>query len=360
MCSIIEGVKLLEYEAKTILKTNSIPVPIGTVLYAKNVEWPEAPIVLKSQVPIGGRGKLGGIRIVKDIEEAKKALDDIFKLEIKSFKPTSILAEEVLDIEKEFYLSLLVDRDTASIRLMANLNGGIEVEENHDFQSWELTPDNHEVVGQKLADYYGLVDKTFVLQDLIQNIYRCFIENDATLIEINPLVLTNDGKLVAGDCKMELDDAAAFRHLDWDFEYKPADSNFVTLNEHGTVATIANGAGLAMATVDAVADAGLSPANFLDIGGGANESSVLAAFEQIVEYPNVSAIVINIFAGITRCDEVAKAIITASQKIDNLPKLYIRLAGTNYQEAEELLKAEDIPLLPSLEACLQAVKEDGE
>lgn len=350
--------RLLEYEAKDLLRQASLLTPRSEIVQSGNI--PFLPLVLKSQVPVGGRGKAGGIQVVRDNEEAKKALDDIFKLEIKGFRPTSILAEEVLDIDKEFYLSLLIDRDSSSIQLLASQYGGVEVEEQAEFRKWELGTNKWEVVGDELAEYYGLPGKAYVLQDLLENLYNCFVENDATLIEINPLVLTSDGKLVAGDCKMELDDAAVFRHPDWDFEYKPADSNFVTLNEHGTVATIANGAGLAMATVDAVADAGLSPANFLDIGGGANEASVLAAFEQIVEYPNVSAIVINIFAGITRCDEVAKAIITAGQKIGNLPKLYIRLAGTNYQEAEELLRAEGIPLLPSLEACLQAVSEDGE
>lgn len=350
--------KLLEYEAKNLLNEFSLPVPKSEII--KNGKISFLPIVLKSQVPTGGRGKAGGIRVVDNEENAKKAINDILNLEIKGFKPTIILAEEVLNIEKEFYLSILIDRDSSSIQLLASQYGGVEVEEQNEFGKWELNADKCEVVAEKLTEYYDLPDKAFVLRDLLENLYRCFVESDATLIEINPLVLTKDGRLVAGDCKIELDDAAAFRHPDWDFEYKPADSNFVTLDQNGTVATIANGAGLAMATVDAVADAGLSPANFLDIGGGANEASVLAAFEKITEYPKVSALVINIFAGITRCDEVAKAIITAGKKIDNLPNLYIRLAGTNYQEAEDLLRVEGIPLLPSLEACLRAVKEDRE
>lgn len=349
------GVRLLEYESKNILKQFSLPVPKSELVSEGGSFF---PVVLKSQVPIGGRGKAGGIRVVNDEQEGKEATKEILNLGIEGFKPTKILAEEVIDIEKEFYVAILIDRDTSSIRLMANVNGGVEVEENHDFKSWELETKNLETVGQNLADYYELPDKTFVLQDFVENLYRCFVENDTTLIEINPLVLTKDGKLVAGDCKMELDDAAVFRHTDWDFEYKPADSNFVTLDEQGIVATIANGAGLAMATVDAVADAGLSPANFLDVGGGANEASVLAAFQKIVEYPNVLSIVINIFAGITRCDEIAKAIIAAQSQIENLPKLYIRLAGTNYEEARVLLADAGVDLLPTLEACLAAIKED--
>jgi len=157
---------------------------------------------------------------------------------------------------------------------------------------------------------------------------------------------------------MELDNAAGFRHPEWDFEDTPTNNNFVTLDKNGAVATIANGAGLAMATVDAVTDAGMIPANFLDIGGGANSDSVLTAFKKIAEYPQVKAIVINIFAGITRCDEVAKAIIEARQHINNLPPLYIRLAGTNVELAKELLDEQHIALLPTLEACLAAAKQE--
>ena len=192
---------------------------------------------------------------------------------------------------------------------------------------------------------------------MVKNLYRCLIKNDATLIEINPLIYTTDKKLVAGDCKMELDDAAHFRHPEWKFEEKPTNTNFVTLDENGSIATIANGAGLAMATVDAVRDFGMNPANFLDIGGGSNSASVLAAFQKIMEYPNIKAIVINIFAGITRCDEVAKAIITAKEQISDLPPLSIRLAGTNVEQANALLAEHNIQLLPTLEACLRAARK---
>jgi succinyl-CoA synthetase beta subunit len=156
---------------------------------------------------------------------------------------------------------------------------------------------------------------------------------------------------------MELDDAAAFRHPDWIFEEQPSDTNFVVLDQKGTIATIANGAGLAMATVDAVVSNGMKPANFLDIGGGANTESVLNAFQKIVKFEDIHAIVINIFAGITRCDEVAKAIIAAKKQIENLPPLFIRLAGTNFKEAVTLLTVENISTLATLEECLLAAKE---
>jgi succinyl-CoA synthetase beta subunit len=177
------------------------------------------------------------------------------------------------------------------------------------------------------------------------------------LIEINPLVYTSDKKLIAGDCKITLDDNAAFRHT-WDFEEKPAEANFITLDPNGTIATIANGAGLAMATVDAVHDAGMAPANFLDIGGGANTETLLRAFKRLGEYPNIKAIVINIFAGITRCDEVARAIIAAKKQINDLPPLFIRLAGTSFDQAALLLADERIPILATLEECLASAKQE--
>jgi len=352
--------KLLEYEAKSLLKTAGIPVPASSLIKKGGSADISAPVVLKSQVPTGGRGKLGGIKIVQDNTALQKTIDELFSLSIKGFIPKTLLAEENLAIRREYYLSLVIDRPTATIRLVAHINGGVEVEDNPADTYLNVTVGSKkeawDVAGQQLADYYDLPGQTFVLQDLIENIYTCFVQNDATLLEINPLILTDDDKIVAGDCKMELDDSAAFRH-EWQFEETLGESNFVTLDEHGTIATIANGAGLAMATVDAVADAGMSPANFLDIGGGANTESLLAAFGRIMQYPNIQAIVINIFAGITRCDEVAKAIIAAQKQITDLPPLYIRLAGTNFEAAEVLLQDEHIPILTTLEACLDAAKQ---
>lgn len=348
--------KLLEYEAKHLLKSANIAIP-QSYLAGDSPEF--LPAVIKSQVPVGGRGKAGGIKIVKNGSEFTEATQNIRALSIKGFIPRTLLAEAVLDIERELYLSLLIDKSARSVVLMAHTNGGIEVESNNAEGFLRLTLDgtNAETAGEQLADYYSLPEKSFALQDMVENLYTCFATNDATLLEINPLVYTNDGSLVAGDCKMELDDAAAFRHTDWQFEAQVTESNFVTLDETGSVATIANGAGLAMATVDAVADSGLTPANFLDIGGGANEASIFAAFERIMKYPNVSVIIINIFAGITRCDEVAKAVIAARSRIDNLPPLYIRLAGTNFEQAVALLADENIPTLATLEECIKAAQE---
>ena len=351
--------RLLEYEAKTILRSAGVPVPNAQVITREYTPELALPIVLKSQVPIGGRGKLGGIVIVEKPEDVTMTTDKLFELDIRGFKPNAILAEEKLDIKNEYYFSFVINKTDACIELVAHTNGGVEVELNDhaSFLRTTVTNNNADQAGEQLAEYLDLPGLTFALQDIIERTYRCFTKNDATLLEINPLVLTVNNKLVAGDCKIELDNAAAFRHPEWNFEEKPTNANFVVLDEKGTVATIANCAGLAMATVDAVATAGMRPANFLDIGGGANAASVLSAFERIMEFNHIHAIVINIFAGITRCDEVAKAIITAKSQMKDLPPLFIRLAGTNYDAAAALLAKENIAILATLEECLRAAKE---
>jgi succinyl-CoA synthetase beta subunit len=358
--------KLLEYEAKVILTESGITVPVSQIVTPTTDDIPFLPAVLKSQVPVGGRGKAGGIKIVESNAEFVAAVGSLFNLSIKGHTPRTLLAEQKLNIKHEYYISVVFDRIHGDVRIMAHTDGGIEVEQNPVdtylrvvVGGWDMVGGkkggNWDEIGQQLADYYDLPSHAFVLQDLVERLYVCFVDNDATLIEINPLVMTTDDVLIAGDCKMTLDDSAAFRHT-WDFEESVAESNFVTLDSNGVVATIANGAGLAMATVDAVAGAGLSPANFLDIGGGANTASLLAAFHRISEYQSVKAIVINIFAGITRCDEVARAIIEAQQQINTLPPLFIRLAGTNAEQAVALLGDKNIPMLASLDECIQAAK----
>lgn len=349
--------KLLEYEAKNILHKYGIPIPLSTLISPNHKIELTLPVVLKSQVPIGGRGKLGGIKIIKPANELQKEIDELFEITIKGHSPSKLLAEEKIDIKYEYYLSITINRAANCIELIAHKNGGVEVEENNpaDFLHLELTNKNSNIVGEQLAEYLEREDQSFVLQDMVERLRECFVQNDATLIEVNPLIYTTSGKLICGDAKIELDDAAIFRHPKWQFEEKPQEVNFVTLNETGEIATIANGAGLAMATIDAVSDHGLIPANFLDIGGGASTASVLAAFERILQYPNITAIVINIFAGITRCDEIANAIITAKKQINHLSPLYIRLAGTNYEAAAELLENEHISLFNSLEDSLAAI-----
>jgi succinyl-CoA synthetase beta subunit len=346
--------KLLEYEAKNILKSYTVPVPDGQVTTGA-IDDITLPSVIKSQVPVGGRGKAGGIKVVTDRQSLERAVSDVLDLEIKGHKPQSVLCEELIDIDRELYLSLAVDRPSSSIVLMAHADGGIEVE-SHDsteFFRQTITTGTVDAIGQMLADFYELPEKSFILTDLVENLLKCTVGSDALLVEINPLILTKSGALIAGDCKMTLDNAAAFRHKDWDFEDKPQNANFITLNEAGTVATIANGAGLAMATVDAVKAAGFVPANFLDIGGNATTEGILESFNQIVKFSQVNHIIINIFGGIVRCDTVANAIIEAKSAIPSLPTLLVRLSGTNADLARELLEAHGMTLYDTLEDCLE-------
>jgi succinyl-CoA synthetase beta subunit len=350
--------KLLEYEAKQLLKRGDIAIPQGVIIKKEDVlPLITLPTVLKSQVPTGGRGKAGGVIMIKSISEFHLSIPTLFDLPIKGLLPTSILAEEKLSIEREYYVSLLIDRANSTIHLVAHPDGGMEVELNHldNFFNMEINRDNLENAAQKLANFlrHNIQDIT----PFLTNIFEIFISSDALLLEINPLIFTSDGRLVCGDCKMELDDSAAFRHPEWNFEHTTSDRNFVVLDPNGTIATIANGAGLAMATVDAVAARGMTPANFLDIGGGATTESVYEALNKFQEFPCLEAIIINIFAGITRCDQIAQAIIEASEKIPTLPPLFIRLAGTNFEEAVALLTTTGIQTLGTLEDCLDAAKE---
>jgi len=345
---------LLEYEAKRILREFAISVPAG-VLYRTGNPLPQAPVVLKSQVHTGGRGKAGGVVVVRDQSEVEYVARDILRLAIKGETPHTLLAEEVLDIARELYLSVIINRSTAEIELVAHREGGIEVE-SHDsgeFLRKPLTSKNADELGELLAEYYDIPSQSFALQELAKNLYACFTKSDAILLEINPLVVTGDGRLVAGDCKMTLDTDAMYRHPEWKFERGAASANFVSLTTNGTVATIANGAGLAMATVDAVKQAGLEPANFLDIGGGATVEAIVASFQQITTFPKVNAIIINIFGGIVRCDDVAKAILAAREQFPHLPQLYIRLSGNRSSEATDLLADSGLTLYPDLPACLR-------
>ena len=350
--------RLLEYEAKNLLSACGVPIPRGKVFAANELQAIAAPIVLKSQVTIGGRGKLGGVQIVRRQSAIESVARKMFNLKIKGFLPSKLLAEEVLNISHEFYFSLNINRQTAAIELLAHTGGGIEIESQDTaaFFRRDITSNREfKALADELADYLDIADKAFLLQDIIENAYRCFIDNDCLLLEINPLVLTSDGKLIAGDAKITVDDAAAFRHLDWQFEDNSTEHNFVILNCDGAVATIANGAGLAMATVDAVVASGLTPANFLDIGGTATPDKILDCFHQITTLDNIKVIIINIFGGIVRCDEVARAIIDAQRQIPDLPKLAIRLSGNRESEARQLLAQYNLPLFDSLETILEDI-----
>lgn len=346
---------MYEYQAKRVLARCGVAIPQGVVVHtADEARHVALPAVLKSQVLAGGRGKAGGVQVVNDTNQLLPAYQRIMATPIKGQLPQVILAEERLPIEREFYLSILIDRANQRLELLAHAQGGVEVEAlDQDSFLRRAIDDRVTSLAEELAATYQLPGRQAELAALLQQLLAAVQAQDATLLEINPLVLTATGALIAADCKLVVDDAARFRHPEW--PAAQAEHNFVELNRAGSVATIANGAGLAMATVDAVEAAGLQPANFLDIGGGATSQQVLAAFQRLMEFPHLQAIVINIFAGITRSDEVARAIITARQRMAGLPPLFVRLEGTNAAEARELLAAEGLVLYPHLPAAIAAV-----
>lgn len=352
---MMELVKLLEHEAKKILADYDVPVPRGELVSADDV--PFLPCVLKVQVPVGGRGKAGGIRIIHTEAEFAAVMQELPDITVDGHHPSSIYAEQLLAVARELYVSLTINRERGVIELTAHPEGGIDIEshEPESFYRQTITKPAIDNISQALADHLAAPEVAFALADMIERLYDCLLGSDATLLEINPLVITADSQLIAADCKMELDDAAVFRHPEWDFVDSLADTNFVPLNPNGSVATIANGAGLAMATVDAVAVAGHQPANFLDIGGGATTESVVASFEKIMEFASVEVIVINIFGGIVRCDTVAQAIVEARAKIDNLPRLVVRLSGNRADEARDILESDSLVLHDNLEQALEAI-----
>lgn len=347
---------MYEYQAKRVLARCGVAIPQGVVVHtADEARHVALPAVLKSQVLAGGRGKAGGVQVVNDTNQLLPAYQRIMATPIKGQLPQVILAEERLPIEREFYLSILIDRANQRLEMLAHAQGGVEVEalDQGSFLRRAIDGDRVASLADELAATYQLPGRQAELAALLQQLLVAVQAQDATLLEINPLVLTATGALIAADCKLVVDDAARFRHPEW--LAAQAEHNFVEMNRAGSVATIANGAGLAMATVDAVEAAGLQPANFLDIGGGATSQQVLAAFQRLMEFPHLQAIVINIFAGITRSDEVAQAIITARRRMAGLPPLFVRLEGTNAAQARELLAAAGLVLYPHLPAAIAAV-----
>lgn len=351
---------LLEHQAKALLRRAGLPTPDGRLINPGGLpdDLP-LPTVIKSQVPTGGRGLAGGIAVVRQPAELTATIKRIMTTPIAGHLPQAVLAEPLLTIDRELYLCLTIDRVAGTIILLAQRRGGVDVESLPRDSFWQrpLTenPVDLHSIGRDLADYLNLPGLVEACQHLIDRLYRCFVDNDARLLEINPLILTADQTLVAADCKLILDDAAHFRHPDW--PATPDAHQFVELDPQGNIATMANGAGLAMATVDAIAQEGWRPVNFLDIGGGADQGTIEAALQRLATYPRLKAIVINVFAGITRCDQVAQAIIAARASLASLPPLYIRLVGTNQAEAQAALAAANLPLYPTLPAALTALRE---
>jgi succinyl-CoA synthetase beta subunit len=356
--------KLHEYQSKTIFSKYGIPIPKGrvaaTAVEAKHIaEELGGRVVIKSQVLVGGRGKAGGIKLAKDPDEAEQLATQILGMEIKGLPVRKVLVDEAASIDQEIYLGITNDRAARKPVIMASAAGGVDIEEVA-----AKTPEK--IIKVHVDPLLGIRDyqtrdiasgidlprehwKTFGV--IVKGLWQAYLDNDATLAEINPLVISKD-KLVAVDGKMMIDDNAIFRHSDLnemrdldveapsEIEARKYGLTFIKLD--GDIGCMVNGAGLAMATMDIIKLFGGEPANFLDIGGGAGADKVAAAMRIILSDPNVKAILFNVFGGITRGDEVAKGILAAMEEVKPQVPMVIRLVGTNAEEGRRLLANADM------------------
>ncbi len=357
--------KLQEYQSKQIFSKYRIPIPKGqiavTASEAKHItEELGTRVVVKSQVLVGSRGKAGGIRLAKTPKEAEELATLILGMDIQGLPVRKVLVDEAVSIQKEIYLGITNDRTARSPVMMGSEAGGMDIEEiarKHPEKIIKVHIDP--LLGLRdyqARDMAASIDlprnlwRSFI--EICHGLWRAYLENDATLAEINPLVITEDNRLMALDGKMIIDDNALFRHSDLadmrdldseapsEIEARKYGLTYIKLDGH--IGCMVNGAGLAMATMDIIKLYGGEPANFLDIGGGASAEKVTAAFRIILSDPNVRAILINIFGGITRGDEVARGILAAMQEVDVQVPMVVRLVGTNAEEGLRLLADADM------------------
>ncbi len=372
--------KIHEYQAKVLFKQYGIPIPTGGVAFssgeAKKVaeKLGRFPIAVKAQIHAGGRGKGGGVTLAKSIAEVGSLANEIIGMTLITHQTgpegrlvKKVLIEEGLNIEKELYLSIIPDRATAKIVIMASEAGGMDIE-----SVAKETPEKiikayiNPLIGiqpfhcREIA--FGLklnpsIIKNFI--SMLNSLYKLFVEYDCSLVEINPLVITAEETLIALDAKINFDDNALFRHKDI-LEYRDIDEedpleveaskfNLNYINLDGNVGNMVNGAGLAMATMDTIKLAGAEPANFLDVGGGASAEMVENGFRIILNDKNVKGILINIFGGILRCDVLAEGVVEAAKKASINVPVVIRMEGTNVEEGRKILSESELNLITAVD-----------
>ncbi len=372
--------KIHEYQAKELFRRYGIPIPAGEAAFGveEAVQAAERigrfPVVVKAQIHAGGRGKGGGVKLARSAEEVRQAAAAILGMTLvtpqtgpEGRRVGKVLVEEGLDIRKELYLGLVPDRASAQIVLMASEAGGMEIEEvaaadPEKILRVAVNPllglQGHH--GRRLAYGLGLPPaavKEFLA--LVQNLYRLFVETDAALLEINPLVLTAGDRLLALDAKVAFDDNALFRHPELARLRDPEEEhpleveaskhrlNYIALS--GNIGNMVNGAGLAMATMDLIQQAGARPANFLDVGGGASAEMVEHGFRIILSDPSVKGILINIFGGILRCDTLARGVVEAARKTGIQVPVVVRMEGTNVEEGRRILAESGLNLITAVD-----------
>ncbi|MBW6534875.1 MAG: ADP-forming succinate--CoA ligase subunit beta [Mariniphaga sp.] len=372
--------KIHEYQARNLFRKYGIPVPDGVVCHSvedveKNVPNNDKLRVVKAQVHVGGRGKAGGVKLAKTKAEAVEKAGQILGMNIKGLTVEKVLVADAVDIEKEFYVGLINDRNSKSVTLMASAEGGVEIEEVA-----RVSPEK--IIKLSIDSTMGLMDwqaRKIALQlfsdpnemrqaaAILVKLYRLYVETDSSLAEINPLVLTPDKQVLAIDGKMNFDDNALFRQPEilkmreaTEDEKKEIEANekglsYIKLD--GNIGCMVNGAGLAMATMDMIKLYGGEPANFLDIGGSSSPQKVVEAMNILLSDSNVNAVMINIFGGITRCDDVARGLVTALKEIDTDIPVVIRLSGTNAKEGLEIIREFGLATVSTMSEAAQKAIE---
>ena len=365
-----------EYQAKKILNLYGAPVSKGVVIFSLNEidekikQLNSKEFVLKAQIHAGGRGKGGGVKLVKSIEEVKAQAKKMFGMNLITHQTgpegkivKRLYIEEASDITKELYLSCLVDRASSKIAFISSTEGGMDVEKVASETPEKIFTTKVDLkenidsgsIDEILKPFDFNKEQKITASKLIQSLYKILIEKDANLIEINPLIITKNEKLVCLDAKMSFDDNAIFRRPEIlelrdlneeepaEIEAKKYDLAYIKLN--GSIGCMVNGAGLAMATMDIIKLYGEEPANFLDVGGGASKEKVSAAFKLILSDKNVKGILINIFGGIMRCDVIAQGVLEAAKETNLKVPLVVRLAGTKFQEGKDILEKSGLKIL---------------
>ncbi len=374
--------KLHEYQAKQIFARYGVPIPKGKVVLKKEDIEPTAKaliaetgevVVVKAQIHAGGRGKGGGVKVAKGLAAAVEQGNKIFGMQLvtkqtgpQGQKVKRLYLEQGLDIARELYLALLVDREKRRVAVIASSEGGMDIEEVAEKHPEKIiTTHVDPLIGlapfqvRQIAFKLGLREKNTQASfaKLVNGLYQCFVSEDASLVEVNPLVVTKAGDVVALDGKMTTDDNADFRHKDWpelrdkdeedpiELKAKEAGLSYVSLE--GNIGCLVNGAGLAMATMDIIKNFGGEPANFLDVGGSANKEQVKTAFQMILESHHVKGIFINIFGGIMQCDVIAEGVVAASKELGLTVPLVVRLEGNNVDKGKRILAESGLAIQPA-------------
>ncbi|KXA90291.1 succinyl-CoA synthetase subunit beta [candidate division MSBL1 archaeon SCGC-AAA259E22] len=376
--------RLHEHQAKKVFKDFGISTPEGKVVNdpddaEKIAEEINSPVVVKAQIQVGSRGKAGGIKFAEDPKDARKKAKEILGKKISGIKVKKVLVEEALNIEKEYYVGFTLDRGSGKPVAIISSRGGVDIEEvaektPESIAKEELDPiwPLHDFKARKLA-FKGNIRKEAIqeVSRIAQTLYKIFTDKDATLAEINPLVLTEQNQLLAADAVLNIDNNALFKQpelaeLREETEEDPLirkahEYGFDYVRLDGNVGVVGNGAGLVMTTLDLIDYFGGKPANFLDVGGGAGSATVENALDLVFQDPNVDVVLFNIFGGITKCDEVARGINEAIEGRELPVPLLVRLAGTNYKEGLKVLNDEKLRVVSDLEdAVKEVVKLAGE